>query len=122
MEWLAYTVDVQSAGTYSVKLRVASEGSGGNVYLDLNGERLTQNTAIPGTGNSQNWQDVELNGIELSSGVQTLFLRINQGGFNLNYMELIQDQVTAIDELNLVSYTIFPNPFKEVLNIQLKDN
>ena len=82
-EWLQYTVEVAEAGTYTLKLRVAAEKPGGKVQLLKNGTPLGT-VVIPATGGAQEWQTVEIKGVALEAGTQTIRLKAEQGGFNLH--------------------------------------
>ncbi|GIQ69039.1 glycoside hydrolase family 81 [Xylanibacillus composti] len=84
-DWLEYEVDVQAAGTYTVKYRIASLEAGGEIRLQSNGNTLLA-TTVPVTGGWQNWQTVT-GTVALNAGVQTLRLYAGAGGFNLNWIE-----------------------------------
>src|SRR5262245_20267205 len=57
-EWLNYTVNVASAGSYTVQLRVASPG-GGAMHVGFNtGSHVWVPVSIPATGGWQNWTTV----------------------------------------------------------------
>jgi hypothetical protein len=85
-EWLKYTVNVQTAGTYSVSFRVASVSGGGSLHLlDQNGTNLTGNVTIPVTGGYQTWTTVNAT-VTLSAGLQTLEVYEDTGNVNLNYL------------------------------------
>ena len=89
-EWLQYDVDVAAAGSYSVQLNVASNGSGGTVHLELDGADLFQPASFSGTGGWQTWQNVNLPNVVLSQGRHKLRLYVNQGGFNLGSIRFVQ--------------------------------
>src|SRR5262245_1940603 len=46
-EWLKYSVNVTTAGTYTAAFRVASVGQGGTFHLEANGTNLTGTLAVP---------------------------------------------------------------------------
>lgn len=52
-EWLRYTVDVTSAGTYNLQARVASLGQGGYYHVSFDGQNATGNLFVPATGDFQ---------------------------------------------------------------------
>ena len=86
-EWLEYTVNVASAGTYDLVLRAACDGTGRTVSLSSGAAVLAADIAIPNTGGWQAWQDVAVKGIALEAGVQVLRLTIGAADYvNLNYM------------------------------------
>ncbi|NUS12491.1 MAG: carbohydrate-binding protein [Streptomyces sp.] len=84
-QWFRYTVDVASAGTYTVGLRVAAPGAvSGALHLsDASGADLTGAVAIPATGGWQTWTTVTA-GVTLPAGRQVLTLAEDTGGWNLN--------------------------------------
>ena len=49
-EWLAYTVNVATAGTYDLEVRVASAGAGGTFHIEVNGVDRTGPLTVPNTG------------------------------------------------------------------------
>src|SRR5205814_484900 len=57
-EWLNYTVNVASAGTYTVRFTVASPVTGGSFHLEMNGVNVTGPLTIPNTGGWQTWQTI----------------------------------------------------------------
>ena len=68
-EWLAYTVNVGAAGTYSLTFRVASSGPGGTFHLEMNGSDVTGPITVPDTGGWQSWQSVGTT-VSLNAGTQ----------------------------------------------------
>ena len=92
-EWLEYTVDVKSAGIYTLDARVASSGLGGGFRLRANGKALTDLISIPDTGGYQSWQTVSRS-VKLDAGVQVLRLSMegvsSHGGDlgNINWLRL----------------------------------
>lgn len=83
-DWLDYNVNVQTAGTYNVQLRVASQNGGGTLQLQSAGAVLAT-AAIPATGDWQAWTTVNTS-VTLDTGKQTLRLQVVNGGFNVNWM------------------------------------
>jgi endonuclease/exonuclease/phosphatase family metal-dependent hydrolase len=84
-EWLNYTVAVQSAGVYTVQLRVASP-SGGALHVGFNAaSNVWVPVSIPATGGWQSWTNVSLT-VTLGAGVQQMTLLADTSGVNLNYI------------------------------------
>ncbi len=79
-EWLNYTVNVQSAGTYTLSSRVASQGTGGTFHIEVNGVDKTGPIAIPNTGGWQMWLTVTKSGVALSAGEQIIRLVLDTNG------------------------------------------
>ena len=93
-QWFNYTVNVATAGTYTVTFRIASDSavgsSGGSLHLqNSNGTNLTGEVNVPGTGGWQTWSNVTANAT-LPAGQQVLTVYQDAGGYNLNYMAFAQ--------------------------------
>ena len=73
-EWVNYTVNVATAGTYDMEFRVASSGTGGTFHVDIGGVNKSGPIAIPNTGGWQTWTTVRKTGIALSAGTQIIRL------------------------------------------------
>jgi hypothetical protein len=80
-EWLKYTANVASAGTFTLTVRVASTGSGGSFHVEVNGVDLTGSISVPNTGGWQAWTDVSRT-ITLSAGTRVLRLVMDSPGTN----------------------------------------
>ena len=86
-QWTRYTVNVASAGTYTVSLRVAAPSAVTDALhlSSATGTDLTGLTGIPATGGWQNWTTVTVR-LTLPAGQQVLTLNQDNGGWNLNYL------------------------------------
>jgi len=89
-EWLKYTVNVTTSGTYTFDFRIASANTGSALHLEVDGANVTGSLTIPNTGGWQTWTDVTKSGISLSTGQHVLRLVIDTGGMNINWMNLSQ--------------------------------
>ncbi|OUS28449.1 hypothetical protein A9Q99_13100 [Gammaproteobacteria bacterium 45_16_T64] len=87
-EWITYTVNVAEAGDYDFHLRVASEGNGSSVRFSVNGNDLSDSIYLSRSGGWQTWKTVTARGIALEAGTQTITLHIDDGDFNLNYIDV----------------------------------
>jgi phosphatidylserine/phosphatidylglycerophosphate/cardiolipin synthase-like enzyme/sarcosine oxidase gamma subunit len=92
-EWLNYTVNVTTAGTYTIEARVAAAGTGGTFHIEVNGVDKTGPLSIPNTGDWQRWTTISKTNVSLSAGVQVwrvVFDTTGPGGVlgNLNYVRL----------------------------------
>jgi hypothetical protein len=67
-EWLQYTVNVATAGTYRLEARVASAGAGSQFRVTVDGAAVTGDVAVPNTGGWQTWQTVTAGNVQLSAG------------------------------------------------------
>ena len=86
-QWFKYTVNVASAGTYTVGFRVAAPGAVTDAFhlSDSSGNNLTGSVNVPATGGFQAWTNVSAT-VTLPAGQQTLTLDQDAAGWNLNYM------------------------------------
>ncbi|MDB5272924.1 MAG: C-terminal target protein, partial [Chitinophagaceae bacterium] len=84
-EWLKYTVNVTTAGTYSLALRVAATAAGKTFHVELDGTNISGTITVPNTGAWQTWQTVTINNITLTAGQKILKVAMDSGDFNLNY-------------------------------------
>ncbi len=87
-QWFNYTVDVATAGTYTVGFRVASPyGETDGLHIDNSaGTNLTGAVDIPDTGGYQDWTTVDAS-VTLPAGVQTLTVDQDDNGWNYWYMD-----------------------------------
>jgi len=67
-EWLKYTVNVAAAGTYSLDVRVAQNGTGGTFHVEVDGVDKTGAIAVPNTGGWQAWTTVTKTGVTFAAG------------------------------------------------------
>lgn len=86
-QWFRYTVNVATAGTYTVGLRVAAPAAvTGALHLsNASGTDLSGAVAIPASGDWQAWTTVNAR-VTLPAGRQVLTLNQDNGGWNLNHL------------------------------------
>jgi hypothetical protein len=77
-EWMEYTVNVTTAGTYNLAARLGAQGTGGRFQIEVAG--ATRTVAVPNTGGWFAYQDVAVNGLELTSGIHTMRVSMVQNG------------------------------------------
>jgi hypothetical protein len=87
-QWFRYTVNVASAGSYTLALRVAAPSAVTDALHVANssGTSLSGNVNIPATGGWQTWATVTV-GLTLPAGQQVLTLAEDNGGWNVNSMQ-----------------------------------
>jgi beta-glucosidase len=86
-QWFNYTVDVATAGSYTVSLRVASPYGMSDALHIANsaGTNLTGSVAVPNTGGYETWTTVTAT-VTLPAGEQTLTVEQDDNGWNFHYM------------------------------------
>src|ERR1700727_739378 len=90
-QWFKYTVNVATAGTYSVAFRVASPyGITDALHIaNSSGTNLTGAVAVPNTGGYETWTTVTAS-VTLPAGAQTLTVDQDSNGFNFHYLAFTQ--------------------------------
>ena len=71
---------IPSAGTYSIDVRVASNGAGGTFHIEANGADMTGPMTVPNTGGWQVWRTITKSGVSLAAGQQTLRVVMDANG------------------------------------------
>jgi hypothetical protein len=79
-EWIKYSVNVIAAGTYTITIRVASDGAGGRFHIEVGGVDKTGPLTVPDTGGWQTWQTITKTGVSLAAGPQVLRLVMDSNG------------------------------------------
>ena len=83
-EWLAYTANVTTAGTYTMTVRVASPNSGRDMALIVDQSFLTS-IEVPNTGSFATFRTVEVP-LTLAAGQHTLKLTFAGDGQNIDWI------------------------------------
>ena len=91
-EYLNYTVNVASSGTYDFSARLADAGPGALFHVEVDGVNVTGGLAVPDTGGYQNYQLITRSGVTLNAGqhvVRIVFDANNANGFagNFDYLQ-----------------------------------
>ena len=100
-ERLNYSVNVSTAGTYDVDVRVASAGAGGTFHIEVNGVDKTGRLTVPNTGGWQTWTTVRKSAVSLSAGPQVWRLVMDTNGAttgavgNFNYIRVTAQAASA---------------------------
>ena len=92
-EWLLYSVNVATAGTYTLEARVASSGLGGTFHVEANGVNVSGTMSVPDTGGWQAWQTIT-KPVTLTAGTQSIRVVLDTTGqsgavCNLNFVRFI---------------------------------
>jgi beta-glucosidase len=90
-QWFNYTVDVATAGAYTVSFRLASPYGITDALHIANsaGANLTGAVAVPNTGGYETWTTVTAS-ITLPAGEQTLTVDQDSNGWNFHYLAFTQ--------------------------------
>ncbi|MES2732845.1 MAG: carbohydrate-binding protein [Bacteroidota bacterium] len=101
-EWLEYTVNVATAGAYTLDARVSSPFTTGSFHIEMDGTNVTGPLAVPNTGGWQNWQNVSKT-VNLTAGQHIMRFVIDAKEFNTN-------KFTFTAQGNPQTQTPFPGP------------
>jgi hypothetical protein len=110
-DWMEYYVDVQQAGTYYARFRLAQDAG----LFDAEGELYSGNTLLctflaPNTSGWQNWTEVSRE-VYLYAGKQKLKIRVSKGPWNINWFE-IEPPTAILGNSNTGNeFFTYPNPF-----------
>ena len=114
-DWLEYIVDIPTAGTYTINLRIASPNNGAVVNVNSTA------TNIPYTGSWQTWETVSTT-VNLSAGVQTIRLTSTGNGFNINWLEITSQAAKTVAKSSIIEeISIYPNPVDDFLQVSIND-
>lgn len=124
-EWLEYTVNVQQAGTYSVKAEVASEIPNGAFNIVFEKNNATFEFDSPGTGGWVEFVEITNNNgfISLEEGEQIVrFSIVNNNAFNINRL-VFNLETTNVEDLEEKAnqIKIYPNPAHGNVNFELEE-
>ena len=96
-DWMSYSINVATAGWYTVQYRVASPNATGQIVLSQNATDISAVSTIPNSGGWQTWTNVNSR-VYLNAGVQSLAVFAKTGGFNINWIKFTAEStpVTAL--------------------------
>jgi hypothetical protein len=86
-DYMDYSVNVATAGQYTVSFRVASPNAGASFQMTTSSGSVLATVNVPTTGGWQTWQTVTAN-VTLPAGIQTLRIKsVAASAWNFNYMQ-----------------------------------
>ncbi len=85
-DWMSYTINVPTTGTYNLQFRVATAYAGGQFTIRKGSSDLVT-VNVPNTGGWQNWVTVN-SSVYLTAGQQDLVIYTKVGGWNINWWQL----------------------------------
>lgn len=112
---MRYSVNVATAGTYNIDVRIASgNGGGGKFHIEVDCTDVTGQLTVPNTGGWQSYQTVSKSGISFSAGFHLLRLVLDAPGpqagvGNFNYLS-VNLLATGNQPSNLVATTLSSTP------------
>ena len=128
-EWLEYTINVPTAGTFDLTTFVAAPHAGGRFHWEVDGERIggPTNLNVPDTDNYFNYAPVILSGVSLAAGDHVLRVVLDQAGEpgwtsvgNFNYFTLTNPTGGVAPPTLLDAVT--PSVFSSRVDLSWQDN
>ncbi|MES2775594.1 MAG: PQQ-dependent sugar dehydrogenase [Bacteroidota bacterium] len=128
-EWMEYTVDVATEGTYSFQARVASTFAGKSFHIEMDGVNITNSIVVPNTGAWQTWATVTIPNISLSTGQKTMRIVLDTDNLNIDYINVVltaAGQAAFSEETDIIvkentekgrTTTIYPNPTDGMITV-----
>jgi aryl-phospho-beta-D-glucosidase BglC (GH1 family) len=86
-EWLNYTVEITENGFYELNIRYATNSDNAKIRIQVGENYISEIQNLPSTGKMDNWATFSINGIQFNKGKSQLKLLVENGGFNINYLE-----------------------------------
>ena len=115
-EWLEYTIDVETGGTYALTAHVASTGGGGLLRFSFNGQNGPV-LVVPRTNSTQTTQAVTVS-VDLVAGVQIMRARVLRADpFNIDRYEFALTSTAAESAPVRPELRVFPNPVVDRLSV-----
>ncbi|MBI1764493.1 MAG: carbohydrate-binding protein [Acidobacteria bacterium] len=86
-EWLKYTLNVTTTGTYTLSTRLASAQNGATFHVEIDGVNKTGTVAVPNTGGWTVFTTISTPNITLSKGQHVMKVVFDIGGGNFNWFD-----------------------------------
>jgi len=132
-EWMEYTVNVRETAMYTINTVAASPNNNSKIRFRIDDDDITASVVIPNTGGWQAYRTISTKGITLSAGTHILQLFEETGGFNIDKITFVkEDLIMGLTEKpSGTSCKVYPNPAshnliveypgKEILQLDIVD-
>src|SRR4030095_14253681 len=95
-EWLAYTVNVSSAGKYDLAVRAANgQAAGASLHIEIDGVNVSGTVPVPGTGGASTYRWFGKPDVSLTAGKHVIKVMADQQSFNMNAVSVLAAQAPA---------------------------
>lgn len=121
-EWLEYTVDIVDSGFFDIDFRTSSVSSSNTVSMQLDGADIVTNLVLNNSGGWQVWKTTTAHHIHIPSGQHIFRLKMNSGGFNINYMLVRPSDYSSVETQPKTQISFFPNPADNALFLRLNND
>lgn len=118
-EWVKYTVDVAEDGFYDLDVSMASPSGDGAMTIEMDDIVVGSITNITQTNDWSIFTTNTIDEINLTEGIHTMRLVMEESGFNLGSMAFRESMITGTENLSVSSkkLILFPNPADSYINI-----
>jgi hypothetical protein len=90
-EWLAYTVNVATSGTYDLAIRASNNWTlPVSFHIEIDGSNVTGTVSVPNTGGWRIYQWVGKQGVDLAAGKHVLKVVSEQPYFGMNAISVLK--------------------------------
>ncbi|MFH0759590.1 MAG: carbohydrate-binding protein [Bacteroidota bacterium] len=130
-EWLTYTLTNGTAASYTLEVRSAAGGSGGQIHVEVNGVDATGTVALPATGGWYTWKTSDIEHVILPEGQVDIRIVFDQAGSNLNFIRFTNPQPDSLlpfefasaktEVLDNVVYVSLNKPVTSAASFEISD-
>lgn len=116
-EWVEYTVAVDSSQLYNIEIRTASQSTGGELIIYINGEDRTGTITLPPTYSWTSFTSVDVEGIQLYDTDTLMRVEFVSGEFNVSRF-IYSAEGVSINNGILNTMVIYPNPAQNFIYLK----
>ena len=128
-DWMDYSINAPTSGTYTVSFRVASQSANAKFDLRKSDGTVLATITVPNTGGWQSWQTVTAN-VTLPQGQQTLRLysdAAQYNNWNINWMDFTTPVLSSLSAntnstTTDASLNVSPNPVTDKFILTVNNN
>jgi uncharacterized protein YjdB len=99
-EWLEYTVNVNTPGTYTLTARVSATMDAKSFHVELDGQNISGTIPVTNTGSYQTYATVTVTTPSLTTGQKVLRIVMDATSFNINYLGFASNASSSNIALN----------------------
>src|SRR5215204_629670 len=130
-DWMDYSINTSSAGTYTINLRIATPNPGAQLQIKKSDGTVLSTVNLPNTWGWQEWQTISTT-VTLAAGVQTIRVQSSSSsGWNINWLEVVggtaggvivaERRGLQLTEATASSVGLFPNPVRDRVTLTLNN-
>src|SRR5215204_2931650 len=130
-DWMDYSINTSSAGTYTINLRIATPNPGAQLQIKKSDGSVLSTVNLPNTWGWQEWQTISTT-VTLAAGVQTIRIQSSaSSGWNINWLEVVggtaggvivaERRGLQLTEATASSVGLFPNPVRDRVTLTLNN-